>query len=205
MRALDELKGVLEHRDALRAQLERLGAEIAARRKELEREQRQSEQARAARVEAEGELARARAALDGIGFDARQSERLDAAREPALALAQQRQLMARAGAEASDAKSKAARLAERARDEQREVAAAQEAHEQAAQLHARSAEGLRAAERAEAAQVLRETLHAGAECPVCEQTVARAPAPLLAPALIEKRRAHGEAAGARTGARPGGG
>lgn len=141
-------------------------------------------------VEREAEVAKARAALEEIGYDATLEERLQPCRERSVALRQARGAAARASA---------ARVAQRERTSALEAEAATrraQATATEAQLDEARArtlvleEALREARRSEAAEALRAGLCAGEACPVCRQEVHEVPPAAVGGRLVEAEAEH---------------
>lgn len=183
IRAIDEVSGLLEPRDAATrraAEAERRLAD-ADRALQLAREQ---EREAGARARTTAEAARSAAELlSRSGYDAARHERLESLREAALLLAQLRSACAQAEATAKLASDEFRRAAAEEGARRRSVEAGQKATQKATGLLRKAEQAERQAERDHAVAHLRASLAKGQACPVCEQTVARPPRALDVPTL----------------------
>lgn len=188
IRALDELRGVVEALHAARRRAEGLSARLdqvtsALQEKETERRGLSQEVARLAQ-----DLERAERELQEIGYDEGLEARLEEVRERADALARLREELRRAQQDAAAAERQVAQAEERATATEAALARARarwsRARDRVREVEAR----LEDARRRHAAAHLRATLRPGEACPVCGQSVHRVPPPPELPELEDLRR-----------------
>ena len=175
IRAIDEISGLLEPRDAARKRADEAEKRYADADRALQLAREQEKQA-GGKARATAEAARATAAkISANGYDAATHERLESLREAALILGQVRAAWQRAEvtARAATEEVRRAEVAETAR--KKALESAQKTAHQAAEARHLAEATERKTERDHAVAHLRASLATGQACPVCEQAVARLP------------------------------
>lgn len=185
IRALDELRGVVEALASARSRVEAYRKRVAGLEAEVAqaRSERESLEAMVAGLQAEVEAAERE--LKNIGYEEAVDRLLEEVAERAAELGRVREELARTTREAETLEIEAQRAQEGS-------AQAEQALERAREALVRATERAEAADRAlqqarmhHAAHLLRAQLRPGEPCPVCAQPVARPPAGVSLPELAE--------------------
>jgi len=175
IRQLDEIRGVVQARDAARSRLaeaekghQRMGTEFdEATRREAE--------ARRLVQKLERTAEDASRSVTAVGYDADFEIRLEAVRDVATQLRALRDRAAQANTERQRAAERATSEETSVAKRQREAETAKQCWEEARHEREQADNALRDAQQKSAAALLRHALRKGEPCPVCEQRVATLP------------------------------
>ena len=175
IRALDELKGFLEPRDAAMRRRDEARGRVGGLERELESASRESQGAREALANLQRDLEAVSTRLDGLGYDAVRERRLDAVRDRASALVALRQAATEAESEATETKERASREQRIVSEREALVGKVRMSLESCARAREKIESERERAEKAHAVAHLRRQLEPGGACPVCGQKVAKLP------------------------------
>jgi DNA repair protein SbcC/Rad50 len=175
IRALDELKGAIKAAESAEKKLSE--AAEAKKKHEADRDGRQKELAKAKKDLAAQEkaIAELKAAVSAVGYDPARAKKLDAWRDRATQLSEQREQLLKATQSASAAEQRAARAKKDADEASERLRETEAQYEVATKAFKELEDAVRASEAEHSAFSLRTHLKVGEPCPVCEQSVAKLP------------------------------
>lgn len=185
IRRLDEVKGLLSTREAAYARRAKARAQQEKLKEDLTSARLEAEEAGARLAEGKKALAAVTAERDAIGYDAKEDEALDGARELAMQVGHLRQAEAAEREEAAQAEKKLAAEKAAAARAQTAAASALKDLQKIAQKVVELEEKQEEAHRREMAALLRRDLRVGDPCPVCEQEVHQRPKARAVPHVDE--------------------
>lgn len=187
IRALDELKGDIKSQEVAERKLAEVLETLGKHQTERGGRSIESAKAKKELLLQEKKTAQLEAAVAAVGFDAARAKKLDAWRDRATQLAEQRTALTKAMDNAATAEQRATKDKKDADAAASRLGVIEGQHHSAREKFERAEKALRAAEAEHSAALLKAELRVGEACPVCEQAIVKLPTKAKIPKLEELR------------------